>query len=68
MLPGVGKSYFERLSYRPLPGERKSGIPAEVDTPAPVRTIIFLPEKWDKIKVHSSPTPSKSWMKIENKT
>ena len=31
-----------KLSQRPVPGVRKSGIPADVDTPAPVITIMFL--------------------------
>ena len=25
---GCGKSYFARLSYKPVPGDLKSGIPA----------------------------------------
>jgi len=34
--------YFWRLSYSPVPGVRKSGIPALQETPAPVSTTIFL--------------------------
>ena len=33
---GYGRSSFARLAYRPVSGERKSGIPAAVLTPAPV--------------------------------
>lgn len=43
MLCGVGKLNFARLSYKPVPGEQKSGMPAEVETPAPVMTITLLP-------------------------
>ena len=38
---GEGRSYFCRLSYRPVPGVRKSGIPAETEIPAPhMRTML----------------------------
>lgn len=30
MASGYGRSYFRRFAYRPVPGERKSGIPAAV--------------------------------------
>lgn len=33
--------YFARLSYRPVPGDLKSGIPAEVEIPAPAITMTF---------------------------
>ena len=35
---GYGSPYDARLSYRPVPGVRKSGIPAEVLQPAPTMT------------------------------
>jgi len=41
MACGLGRSYFCRLSYRPVPGVRKSGIPAAVETPAPQSTTTF---------------------------
>lgn len=34
--------YFSRLAYRPVSGERKSGMPDEVLMPAPARTTIFF--------------------------
>ena len=34
--------YFWRLSYRPVPGERKSGMPALTDIPAPAMTTMRL--------------------------
>ena len=34
--------YLDKLSYNPVPGVRKSGIPAETLIPAPVITMIFL--------------------------
>lgn len=30
------------LSYKPVPGDRKSGMPAETEMPAPTRTTMFL--------------------------
>mmetsp|Transcript_16337 Transcript_16337/g.53486 ORF Transcript_16337/g.53486 Transcript_16337/m.53486 type:complete len:200 (+) Transcript_16337:569-1168(+) len=38
MACGDGRSYFCRLSYRPVPGDRKSGMPADTEMPAPQRT------------------------------
>src|ERR1700735_2614995 len=35
-----GKLSRARFAYRPVLGDLKSGLPAEVDTPAPVRTTI----------------------------
>lgn len=32
---GKGKLYFLSLKYKPVDGDRKSGIPAEVEIPAP---------------------------------
>jgi hypothetical protein len=37
---GFGRSYFCRLSYRPEPGVRKSGIPAETEMPGCVRVCV----------------------------
>ena len=36
---GEGRSYFCRLSYRPVPGVRKSGMPADTLMPAPTMTM-----------------------------
>ncbi len=41
MASGIGMSYFPSLSYNPVPGVRKSGIPAEQLAPAPTRTTIL---------------------------
>jgi len=42
---GKGKFNLCKLWYNPVEDERKSGIPAEVDIPAPVRMTIFLTTK-----------------------
>ena len=39
---GAGRLYFSRLSYRPVPGVLKSGIPALTLAPAPSITTIFF--------------------------
>lgn len=39
---GKGRFNRWRLWYSPVDGERKSGIPAEVEIPAPVRMTMFL--------------------------
>lgn len=42
ILSGYGKLYFANWEYKPVPGDRKSGIPAAVDRPAPVITTILF--------------------------
>ena len=42
MASGYGRLYVSNLLYSPVPGERKSGIPAATLKPAPVKTRIFL--------------------------
>lgn len=41
MASGKGRSYPLSRSYRPVPGVRKSGIPAEQLAPAPTRAMIL---------------------------
>jgi hypothetical protein len=38
---GVGRLYLARLSYKPVPGVLKSGMPQLTDIPAPVMKTIF---------------------------
>jgi len=38
----VGRLNFCKLSYSPVPGDRKSGIPADTERPAPTKTMIRL--------------------------
>ena len=45
ILSGYGKLYFANWEYKPVPGDRKSGIPAAVDRPAPVITTIFFAKR-----------------------
>ena len=51
---GYGILNLERLSYKPVPGVRKSGIPDGVDIPAPVRTSIRLNFEFIKSFIKSS--------------
>lgn len=37
----LGRSYSARLAYRPVSGDLKSGMPADVDSPAPVAKTIL---------------------------
>lgn len=39
---GKGKFSAWRFAYSPVSGLRKSGMPAEVDMPAPVKTTMFF--------------------------
>jgi hypothetical protein len=39
---GKGKFSAWRFAYSPVSGLRKSGMPAEVDMPAPVRTTMLF--------------------------
>lgn len=39
---GVGKLYLLSWLYSPVPGVRKSGMPADTEMPAPHITTIFL--------------------------
>eukprot|EP00531_Pseudo-nitzschia_arenysensis_P019782 CAMPEP_0116124946 /NCGR_PEP_ID=MMETSP0329-20121206/5551_1 /TAXON_ID=697910 /ORGANISM="Pseudo-nitzschia arenysensis, Strain B593" /LENGTH=129 /DNA_ID=CAMNT_0003618959 /DNA_START=597 /DNA_END=986 /DNA_ORIENTATION=+ len=41
MASGTGSLYLPSLSYKPVPGVRKSGIPAEQLAPAPTTAIIL---------------------------
>lgn len=38
---GYGRLYFSNWEYNPVPGVRKSGIPALVEIPAPDMTMMF---------------------------
>jgi hypothetical protein len=42
MASGSGRLYFSRLLYKPVPGVRKSGMPAEHEIPAPLNHTILL--------------------------
>lgn len=42
MASGNGKLYFDKVEYNPVPGDRKSGMPAATEMPAPERTTMFL--------------------------
>ena len=50
--------YFCRLSYRPVPGVRKSGMPAETEAPAPSITITFCARASRAAKPASEEQPS----------